>query len=125
MVTESLGWRPFPTRMLTHFVLGSHFVTCGTENMAIHPHNKLPSNYTKKPRLLCSLPYAHLRVFRTNSVKTGRNEHYTLSDRGSQRVTRKYWFIFVFVCFWRDSPHWARASSPEVSRSHKTMHHSR
>ena len=51
-----------------------------------------------------------LRVFRTNNVKIGRNEHYSLSDRGSQRVTRKYWFIFVCLFLARQAPLGHRAS---------------
>jgi hypothetical protein len=71
-----------------------------------------------------------LTVFRTNSVKTGRNEHCSLSDRGSQRVTRKYWFIFVcclFVClFWARQPPLGQGQLiHEVSSSHRTTHNSR
>ena len=90
MATETLGWRPFPTATLTHFVLGSHFATCRTD-----PHQKLPSTIPKKHDLYTHYLIPNLRVFRTNSVTRKRNEHYSICDRGSHSITRKYRFIFV------------------------------
>jgi hypothetical protein len=99
-----------------------------TEHMAIHPpthtrsyHQTIP----KKHDLYIHYLRPSLRVFKTNSVTTERNKHYSLIDRGSQRVIWKYWFIFVCLFLARQPPTGQGLPIHEVSRSHTTSHHSR